>query len=186
METQWPHAPVHQLAESGTYFVTAGTYNKLHHFRGAERVAVLHRGLLALAQEFGWRLEAWAVFSNHYNFVANSPASDETAESLKKMVTKLHVETAKWVNRLDSAAGRQVWYNYRDTRLTYEKSYYARLHYVHHNAVKHGLVKVANQYPWCSAGWFESNATPAQVQTIYGMKTDSVNVFDEYDVSPEW
>jgi hypothetical protein len=39
-----------------------------------------------------------------------------------------------------------VWYNFRDTRLTYEKSYLARLNYVYQNAVKHGLVPVANQY----------------------------------------
>jgi hypothetical protein len=32
-ETPWPHAPTHQLSESGTYFVTAGTYLKDHHFR---------------------------------------------------------------------------------------------------------------------------------------------------------
>ena len=29
----WPHAPMHRLSEAGTYFVTAGTYLKAHHFR---------------------------------------------------------------------------------------------------------------------------------------------------------
>jgi putative transposase len=47
--------------------------------------------------------------------------------------------------------------------------------------VKHGLVAVANQYPWCSASWFERTARPAQVKTIYGFKTDKVNVLDEYE-----
>ena len=37
-----------------------------------------------------------------------------------------------------------------------------------------------------TAGWFERTATPAQVKTIYGMKLDSVKVFDEYDAWPEW
>jgi hypothetical protein len=40
----WPHAPTHQLAERGTYFVTSSTYQKAHHFRGAKRLRVLHRG----------------------------------------------------------------------------------------------------------------------------------------------
>ena len=35
------------------------------------------------------------------------------------------------------------------------KSYLARLNYVHQNPVKHGLVRVANQYRWCSAAWLE-------------------------------
>ena len=45
----------------------------------------------------------------------------------------------------------------------------------------HGLVRVANQYRWCSAAWFERTATPAQVRTIYGFKTDQVNVLDDFD-----
>jgi hypothetical protein len=48
-KTPWPHAPMHQLSGQGTYFVTASTYQKAHHFRGAKRLRVLHRGLLTMA-----------------------------------------------------------------------------------------------------------------------------------------
>lgn len=181
----WPHAPSHRLSESGTYFVTAGTYLKHHHFQGANRLCVLCRGLLGLAQEFGWQLEAWAVFSNHYHFVGHSPQNDTGSESLSRMLGCLHERTAKWVNRLEAAKGRQVWFNFRETRLTYEKSYLARLNYVHQNAVKHGLVRVANQYPWCSAGWFERTARSTQVKTIYRFKIDKLKVYDDYDVATE-
>ena len=102
------------------------------------------------------------------------------------MLGKLHEKLAKWVNKLDAASGRKVWFNFRETRLTYEKSYLARLNYTHRNAVKHKLVAVANQYPWCSAAWFERTATAAQVKTIYGFKTDKVQIHDEYDTAPEW
>ena len=115
-KTPWPHAPLHQLSQNGTYFVTAGTYLKQHHFRGRERLRVLHRGLLIVARDFGWQLEAWAVFSNHYHFVAHSPP--EGAGNLSRMLGKLHEKLAKWVNKLDSTAGRQVWFNFRETRLT--------------------------------------------------------------------
>ncbi|MGB8475864.1 MAG: hypothetical protein WCE61_17420, partial [Candidatus Acidiferrum sp.] len=76
--------------------------------------------------------------------------------------------------------------NYRETRLTYEKSYLARLNYVHQNPVKHGLVPVASLYPWCSAPWFERTARPAQIRTIHRFKTDRLNVADDFDVTPEW
>src|SRR5438445_13238126 len=66
----WPHAPMHHFGSAGTYFVTASTLHQAHHFRGKERLAVLHRGVLKVAANFGWQLEAWAVFSNHYHFVA--------------------------------------------------------------------------------------------------------------------
>jgi putative transposase len=183
-QTPWPHAPVHQLAESGTYFVTAATYRKEHHFRTQERLAVLHRGLLTVARDFGWQLEAWAVFSNHYHFVAHSPAASEDAASLTQMLGVLHTKTAGWVNRLDKEPGRQIWHNFRDTKLSYLKSYLARLNYVHHNAVKHGLVPVANQYPWCSAAWFERTAPTAMVRSVSRFKTDRVVVEDGY--FPVW
>jgi putative transposase len=70
--------------------------------------------------------------------------------------------------------------NFWDTKLTYEKSYLARLHYVHQNAVKHGLVSVANQYQWCSARWFEQIASPAMVRSIYRFKIDRLNIRDNF------
>ena len=86
----WPHAPLHRLSGRGTYIVTAGIYQKEHFFRSPKRLGVLHRGLLAVADEFGWRLEAWAVFSNHYHFVGHSPKESDDAESLTGMLGKLH------------------------------------------------------------------------------------------------
>ncbi len=182
-EVHWPHAPHHRLSERGTYMVTAGTYQKIHAFAGSARLEVLHRGLLAVAEEFDWRLEAWAVFSNHYHFIGHSP---EDPASLSLMLGKLHQRTAKWVNQLDARAGRKVWHNFWETRLTHEKSYMARLNYVHQNAVKHRLTLTAKAYPWCSAGWFEKTASSAQVNTIYSFQTDRLKVMDDYEVSTEW
>ena len=185
-EFPWPHAPTHLLGEGGTFFVTAATYHKQQIFRGADRLAVLHRGLLPVARDFQWHLEAWAVLSNHYHLVAHSPEADDSAQSLARMLALQHEKTAKWVNKMDRAAGRQVWHNFRETRLTYERSYLARLKYVHHNPVKHGLVPIANQYPWCSAAWFERTARPAQVSAIYRFDTDTLRVEDDYEVAAEW
>ncbi|MBM3846103.1 MAG: hypothetical protein FJ405_07455 [Verrucomicrobia bacterium] len=184
--TPWPHTPTHRLATCGTYFVTASTYLKVHHFRSADRLRVLHRGLLTVARDYGWQVEAWAVFSNHYHFVAHSPSDKPTAESLSLMLKTLHAKTSGWVNRLDNARERQVWFNFRETRLTYLKSYLARLSYTHQNPVRHGLVPVANQYPWCSAAWFERTASPAQVKTIYGFKTEKLSVLDDFNPDPGW
>jgi putative transposase len=52
--------------------------------------------------------------------------------------------------------------------------------------LKHGLVEVANQYPWCSAAWFERTASVAMVKSIYRFKTDSLNVEDEFEPAGEW
>ena len=102
------------------------------------------------------------------------------------MLGLLHEKTARWINKLDNAPGRKVWHNYRETRLTYEKSHLARLNYVHRNPIKHGLVSAANQYPWCSARWFERVATPVQIKTIYNFETDKLNIPDDFEVASEW
>ena len=174
----WPHAPVHRLSNHGTYIVTAGTLHKEHFFHGPERLNALESAILRHMKGAGWQLEAWAVFSNHYHFVAHGLAD---AQSLRAVLTALHSETARELNRFDRAPARQVWHNFWDTRLTFEKSYLARLSYVHYNPVKHGLVPAANQYRWCSAAWFERTATRAQVRTIYSFKTDTLRIHDDYD-----
>ena len=180
-ERRWPHAPVHKLALSGTYFVTASTYRRLALFNSRTKLDGLESGLLALAEEHGWALEAWAVFPNHYHFIAHSPPD---AGSLSTFLGHLHTSTAERLNEGDAQPGRKVWHNFWETRLTYEKSCLARLNYVHQNPVKHGLVRVANQWKWCSAAWFERTATPAQVRTIYSFRTDRMNVFDPFEVPP--
>jgi putative transposase len=153
----WPDAPTHQLSENGAYFVTAGAYLKAHHFRAAQRLDVLQRGLLNVTHDFSWGLEAWAMFSNHYHFVAHLPRNSEDASSLPQMLSVLHARTAGWINRLDDEPERKVWHNFWDTKLTYRKSYLARLNHVHQNAVKHGPVPVANQYRWCSGKMVRAN-----------------------------
>lgn len=165
----WPHAPTHRLSEAGTYLVTSGTYLKEHFFRGRKRLAVLQRGLLKFAVEFGWRLEAWAVFSNHYHFIAHSP--EEGAKSLETLLRTLHTETARWINGLDNSLNRQVWHNYWETRLTYPNSYLVRLNYVHQNPVRHGLVPVAREYPRCSAAWFEGPRHQHRSEAFTGLRS---------------
>jgi putative transposase len=113
----------------------------------------------------------------YYHFVAQAQSD---ATPLENLLLELHRSTGLHVNELDRAVGRQVWFNYWDTQLTYESSYYARLNYVHQNPVKHGLVPVANQYRWCSAAWLERTASAAQVKTIYGFKIDRVRIEDDF------
>jgi putative transposase len=173
----WPHAPVHKITEQGVYIITAGTLYKQPFFNTDEKLSLLEGKLLELANKYEWQVEAWLVFPNHYHFVA--PGGPNSA-NLRKLITHLHADTSRAVNQMDRTEGRKVWFNFWDTKLTFETSYLARLNYVHQNAVKHSIVPVANQYRWCSAAWFERVATPAMVQTIYSFNTDEVQVQDDF------
>lgn len=173
----WPHAPVHRLVDNAVYFVTAGTLHKAHLFDTPEKRDLLERLLLTSAKEDGWQLEAWAVLANHYHVVARGHPD---SRNLGNFLHDLHGVSARELNKLDGVTGRLVWFNFRDTKLTIQHSYLARLNYVHQNAVKHKLVAVASQYPWCSAAWFERTASPAQVRMIYGFKINRVQVEDDF------
>src|SRR5882724_664784 len=173
----WPHAPVHRIDSHGTYMVTGATLHKAHLFSCDEKLSMLEDQLLTLAKQYHWQLEAWAVFVNHYHFVARG---HHNTLPLDAFLNHLHSETARNLNLQDQLTGREVWFNFWDSKFTYERSYLARLNYVDQNAVKHRLVNVANQYPWCSAAWFERTASVSAVKTIYSFKTDKLKIHDDY------
>src|SRR5664279_626738 len=89
-KTSWPHAPLHQLSQNSTYFVTAGTYLKQHHFRGRERLRVLHRGLLMVARDLD--REACCLYKEaldkhlppEYSQVVISQAGKKDPEHIKR------------------------------------------------------------------------------------------------------
>jgi putative transposase len=177
----WPHSPLHRLAYPGTYCVTGATYEKRPIFRGAHRLEYLSDTFLAVCEKHQWSLQAWAVFPNHYHFVAASPAN---AATLTPFTKEFHSLTAIQANRWDQVVGRQVWYQYWETELTYPASYFARLSYVHRNAVHHGIVREPSLYAWCSAGWFERRADTSFYKRIMTMKIDRVKIDDEFEVDP--
>jgi putative transposase len=173
---KWPHGPTHWLFESGVYIVTAGTYRRLRHLNSPERLDFFLESLFDRANEFDWNLRSWAVLPNHYHFVAASAQPS----TLRKFLGKLHMQTAKQLNLWDNTPRRKVWFQFWESRITFERSYLARLNYVHHNPARHGIVPLAQNYRWCSASWFERNASPAFVNTVKSFKIDQVQVPDDF------
>jgi putative transposase len=148
-------------------------------FRGSQGLECLCDTLLGLAEKYQWNLQAWAVFPNHYHFVALSPAA---ATSLTKLSQHFHSVTAIEANHRHGTPGRKVWFQYWETELTFAESYFARLSYVHRNAVHHGVAREPSLYPWCSAGWFQRRAATSLYRRIMGMRIDRVKVEDEFEV----
>jgi putative transposase len=175
----WPHSPAHCLDIAGAYIVTASTYQKLAIFDSPGRLSYLHSHLLASAKEHAAALQAWAVFPNHYHFIAQF--SDP--QNLRTLIRQLHSITAREINRRDNNPGRKVWFQYWESHLSFEKSYFARLRYVHENAVHHRIVRNATNYPWCSAAWFQANATPSFRKTILSFQVDRLVLPDDFMVT---
>ena len=172
----WPHAPPHRLFLPGTYMVTASTYLKPHIFNSAEKLNLFQESLFALAKDYHWQLEAWAILSNHYHFIGYS----NDPQSLPSFIQQLHGSTSLAFHKIDCCPSRQVWYQYFDSRITIPTSHYARLNYVHHNPVKHGVVVDARNYPWCSAAWLERTSSASYVKTVKSFGTSRLNALDDF------
>jgi putative transposase len=166
------------LAEGGAYIVTASTYKREPLFRSGRRLALSHNTLLTLSPAYNWQLQAWAIFPNHYHFVAAS----EDGQRLPELIRHRYSVTARELNAIDRLPDKKVWFQYWETHLTNPKSYFARLRYVHENAIHHQIVRRASNDPWCSAGWFERKATAAFRMTVLAFPCDRISIPDAFDV----
>jgi len=171
------HTPPHYFVSNAMYMVTGAIVHKQHLLSEDRRKEFFLKTLFEKATLFGWIMEAWAVLQNHYHFIAQAP---EDATTLAKLLQQVHSITAIQINRWDNTPGRQVWQNYWDTCITYERSYLARMHYVHMNPVKHGLIDNALNYPFCSYKWFIEQGEDGLKKQVFDQPIDKVDVFDDF------
>ena len=157
--------------------LTSGTLHKAPLFDRPAKLDLIRDIAFELFSAYSLSLHAWAFLNNHYHVIVGF---EKATVPHRVFLRHFHREVALRLNELDQTPGRKVMYQFWDSELTFEKSYLARLNYVHQNPVHHGLVPVARDYAWCSARWFESNARPAFVKTVYSFKTDKVNVPDDF------
>lgn len=157
--------------------LTAGTFQKEHIFNTAEKRDILQSELLSACDQHLWQPMAWALFANHYHIVISS---EHESANISKLAAQIHGKSARRINLLDKQVGRKVWFQFWDTELKDEKAVYARLSYVHFNAVRHGLVKRPEDYPHSSAFWFLSTADASFRKTVLSFPHDKIFVPDDY------
>lgn len=157
--------------------LTAGTYGKSRLFNTPGKLDILQDAIFKYANEYGWDLQAWAMLENHYHLVALSQKEPET---LKNFVSDVHRTTTTTLNEIDDTPKRKVWFQYWDSHITYQKSYFARLKYVTCNPVRHGITRNPEKYKWCSALWFARTADRPFHDTVMSFGTERINVKDDF------
>lgn len=150
----YSHAPPHLFRPGATYFITAKTFGGAPVLGVEGRRAELIDSLGFASAQRGWDRIAWVVLSNHYHRILQAPESE--AASLANLLNAVHKFTSRRWNAADKTQGRRVWYQYWDTCLTSDGSFWARLNYIHHNPVRHGLVRVPEEYPFSSYALWHS------------------------------
>ena len=175
--TTWHHAPPHLFVPNCPYLITVGTLHKVHYFATQQRREMLQRVILDTFEEYGWQVEAWAVMSNHYHVVGVSPTD---VERTSMMFRKIHGNSAPSANELDVTPGRRVWFQDWDTCLNSERERLSRFNYVVHNAVHHGLVNDARDYPTCSAPAWYAHTDPSMLTRVTAHQCRPGEVYDDF------
>lgn len=172
------HSPPHYFVPNAMYIVTGAILYKQRFLFDDQRKALILGILLERAAHWGWDMQAWSILENHYHWIGEAP---QNALTLETLIRQVHSKTAVELNKLDKTPGRKVWHNYWDTCITHETSYLARMHYVHINPVKHGLVQNPEEYPFCSYRWFLENSDDEFQKKVINQPIDRIEIEDDFD-----
>ncbi len=172
-----PHMPPHLFVPNAMYMVTGSVYGKKRLINSSRKLSYFCDILKERTLLEGWILEAWAVFENHYHFISRAPKS---AMTLTSLIRSIHSLTARFINTVDNTSGRRVWQNCWDSCIRTEVAYYAGLHYVIMNPVKHGLVSNPEDYPYSGYKWFVDTAGVGIRETVLNQSSDRINFQYEF------
>jgi putative transposase len=171
------HNPPHLYIPNAIYMITGSTIGKHSFFDTDLKMAYLLNTLQERASKMDWKVEAWAILSNHYHFIAKAPGD---ASTLSPLIRCIHSLSARYVNDLDKVPGRRIWHNYWDKCISSDKAYLVRLHYVNLNPVKHGLVEKPEDYSFSSYKYFMDDADTEFKREVFSQSIDGLDIEDDF------
>jgi putative transposase len=173
----YKHNPPHLFRPNAKYFITAAVYKKQHLFEDDD---VKHCVLEVMFESFTrqcWKIEEWVLLDNHYHLMADAP---ENATTLSRVINNFHRFSALRMKKINQAITvDRIWYNYYDTCITFEKSYYARLNYIWNNPVKHGYVERPEDWKFGSY-YFKTDKNDEVRKIMKKYPCDRIRVEDDF------
>ena len=159
------HSPPHRDLEGRHRFlVSAACYGHAPIIGAhAARMVWCEDQLLGCCAQLGAEICAWCVLPNHYHLVVET----EDLKGLRRALGVFHGRSSHRWNGEDTRRGRQVWHNHTERTMRSERHFFATLNYVHHNAVKHGLVRRWQDWPFSSAALFLEEVGRDEAQRLW-------------------
>ncbi len=137
----------HSTTDSRTYFISAGTWEGRSLFQ-SERLANLFLDTLFQYRNHGkFALHELSVMPTHIHLLLTVPV-DATLEHTMQFIK------GGFSHRAGQELGRnaEIWQRgYVDHRVRDATDYARRVEYIRQNAVRAGLVRAPELYPYCSA-----------------------------------
>jgi putative transposase len=144
------HELSHRVNDGNLYLLIGTNYEHRHVMSTPERRDEFSEKLLTKFRDLpNAELFAWCLLPNHYHLLARVDQDDFAA-----MSARLHNGTSTQWNREDGMPGRKVWYRYCDRDIRNDRHFWVAMNYIHANAVKHGYVKRAYDWPWSSVHFY--------------------------------
>lgn len=176
---KYKHNPPHLFIPDAKYFITGATYQRKHFLINDESKIALINSIIKGFTDKNWVVEDWVILNNHYHLMVNS--SKDTSQ-LNKIIKDILRFNSLWIKKNFSKFKNEevLWYNYWDTCITYESSYYSRLNYIWYNPVKHNYVR--NPEDWTHGSfYFRIKEEGEKVNFIHEKyPCDKLKLYDNY------
>ena len=176
---EYHHNPPHLFLPDAKYIITGATCEKKYWLKSEDAKQRLLKSIRIGFDQYGWTLEDWVILDNHYHLIGDAP---EDATTLSALMNDIHKFIALWIKKHvpEAKEAEVIMYNYWDTCITYEKSYFARLNYIWYNPVKHEYVEHAED--WKFGSYFERIKTEwKKIEALRnGYSWDRVNEKDDF------
>jgi len=176
---EYNHNPPHLFSPNSKYFITGATYKKKMWFKSNDAKESLLKSINIGFDQHGWILEDWVILDNHYHLLGNAP---DGRSNLSRMMQEIHKFVALWIKKKipESGGPEKIMYNYWDTCIAYEASYFARLNYIWNNPVKHGYAD--NAEDWVYGSYYKKAEKDKEElrKIIAEYPCDKVNIKDDF------
>ena len=173
-ETAYPDAPPRPVlqvamprpprlyAPGGTVHVVARCNNWEFYFTTPEDFEVLLDLLRKMVSDYGVRLCAYTLMSNHIHLLMEAPELDVLGRPLRWFMT----ETAKAFHRMRNRSGHFWERRYRACLVEEDLYALAALRYMDRNPVRAGLVEDPASYAWSSCAIY-AGGMPSKLVTLH-------------------
>jgi putative transposase len=170
----YPHNPPHLFLPNGIYFITGATLHKIHYLKTDAAKEQTYNYMQKSFSHYGWHIHDWVILDNHYHIMAAAP---QDAASLPHVINNFHRFSGLWIKKhLDLIGEDKIWHNYWDTCVDYEASYYARIHYLWFNSVKHGYVDDPKKWRFGSC----ASRHEKEIEPVIQYPIDKLKIQDDF------
>jgi putative transposase len=139
--------PYRGITGSGTYFVTASTWEKKCLLQSERMAKLLIEVLFQYQKQGKYRLHEFVVMPNHFHLLI-TPTVSVTLEKTVQFIKGGFSFRAK----KELGIAGEIWQtNFYDRRVRDTNEYVRFRHYIHMNPVRRGLVPDPEEFPYSSA-----------------------------------